>query len=78
MANFFSGLFRSNDKLLTTHPPSTLPEFSQYESEYITYCIEQEQTISNLEAQLHADDDPAVIAKRTLKTTCDFYGMTKH
>lgn len=74
MANFFSGLFRSNDKLLTTHPPSTLPEFSQYESEYITYCIEQEQTISNLEAQLHADDDPAVIAKRTLKTTCDFYG----
>ena len=42
MANFFSGLFRSNDKPQTTHPPSVLQGFSQYASEYIMYCIEQE------------------------------------
>ena len=33
MANFFSGLFRSNDKPQTTHPPSVLQGFSQYDSE---------------------------------------------
>ena len=74
MANFFSGLFRSNDKPQTTHPPSVLQGFSQYDSEYIKYCIEQEQTISNLEAQLHTDDDPEAIAKLTLQTACKFYG----
>ena len=56
------------------HPPSALHDFSQYDTEYITYCIEQEQKVSWLEAELHTTDDPEEIAKLTLKAVCDFYG----
>ena len=49
MANFFGGFFKQMEKPQSVHPPSVSHEFSQYDSEYIKYCIEQEQTISNLE-----------------------------
>ena len=74
MAHFFGGFFKHIEKPQDTHPPSVPQTFSQYDNEYITYCIEQEQTISNLEAQLHTDDDPEKIAKLTLQTACKFYG----
>ena len=74
MANFFGGFFKQMEKPQSVHPPSTQHEFSQYDSEYIKYCIEQEQTISNLETCLHTTDDPKEIAMKTLKTACDFYG----
>lgn len=48
--------------------------FSKYDMEYIRYCIEQEQVVSALEAQLHTSDDPKEIAIQTLKTACTFYG----
>lgn len=34
----------------------------QYDEEYIRYCIEQEQVVSALEANLHTSDDPREIA----------------
>lgn len=74
MANFFGGFFKQIEKPQSVHPPSVQHEFSQYDSEYIKYCIEQEQTISKLETCLHTTDDPKEIAMKTLKTACDFYG----
>ena len=67
MANFFGGFFKQMEKPQSVHPPSVSHEFSQYDSEYIKYCIEQEQTISNLETCLHTTDDPKEIAMKTLK-----------
>ena len=74
MANFFGGFFKQAEKPQSDHPPSAMQAFSQYDSEYIKYCIEQEQTISKLETCLHTTDDPKEIAMKTLKTACDFYG----
>ena len=74
MANLFSRFFKLVEKPQPVHSPSVQYEFSQYDSEYIKYCIEQEQTISKLETCLHATDDPKEIAMKTLKTACDFYG----
>lgn len=74
MANFFGGLFKQAEKPQPVQPSSIQNEFSQYDSEYIKYCIEQEQTISNLETCLHTADDPEDIAMKTLRTACDFYG----
>lgn len=51
-----------------------LLESAQYDMEYIQYCVEQEQTVSKLEASLHESDDPNEIAQKTLKTACEFYG----
>ena len=45
----------------------------QYDDEYVSYCIEQEQTVSKLESALHASDNPNEIALQTLKTVCTFY-----
>lgn len=74
MANLLGGFFRKKEVPHNEHPPSIPHEFSQYDTEYIRYCIEQEQTVSELEAELHTTDDPQEIAKLTLKTVCDFYG----
>lgn len=73
MANFFSGFFKQIEKPQDTHPPSVPKEFSQYDSDFITYCIEQEQTLGNLEAQIHASDDPKEITMLTLQTACAFH-----
>lgn len=75
MVNLFSGFFKQIDKPQSVHPPSLPQDFSQYENEYITYCIEQEKTISELEAGLHTNnDEPEVIAKKALAAACAFYG----
>lgn len=73
MANLFGGFFKKIEKPQSVHPPSVPKEFSQYDSEYITYCIEQEQTLSELEAELHSNDDPKEITMQTLQTACAFY-----
>lgn len=73
MANFLSSLFgRAEKKEEPQQPISEL--LQQYDEEYIRYCIEQEQTVSALEAYLHTCDDPKEIAMQTLKTACNFYG----
>ncbi|MBQ3193637.1 MAG: hypothetical protein IJB59_08745 [Oscillospiraceae bacterium] len=74
MANLFGGFLKKIEKPQSVHPPSVSQGFSQYEDEYITYCIEQEKTISELEAGLHTSDDPEVIAKQALVAACAFYG----
>ena len=45
MVNLFSGLFRKSKMPYKNHPPSVLQDFSQYDTEYIMYCIEQEQKV---------------------------------
>lgn len=72
--SFINRLFRKCKKRRETSEPFLQPEFQEFDSEYITYCIEQEQTVSNLETRLHESDDPKEIAMLTLKTVCDFYG----
>ena len=49
-------------------------DWSDYDREYIRYCIEQDQVLSSLESCLHNSDDPDEIAGQTLKTACTFYG----
>ena len=74
MANLINRLFgKSKETIVSSHRHDLL-DFSQYEPEYIAYCIEQEQTVSGLEARLHESDDPKEIATLTLKAVCDFYG----
>lgn len=46
----------------------------QHGTEYIRFCIEQDQAISTLEEYLHTSDDPREIANQTLQTACTFYG----
>lgn len=74
MANIINRLFGKSERANEPSCQHPLPDFSQYEPEYIAYCIEQEQTVSHLEARLHESDDPKEIATLTLKTVCDFYG----
>lgn len=73
MQHFISGSFKQNEKPQSVHPPSVPMDLSQYDEEYITYCIEQERSISELESGLHTNDDPAEIAKKALVTACSFY-----
>ena len=73
MANFLKNLFgRAEQKEEPQQQASEL--LKQYDEEYIRYCIEQEQVVSALEANLHTSDDPKEIAMQTLKTACAFYG----
>ena len=73
MQHLFGGLFKQTEKPQDTHPPSITIDFSQYDDEYITYCIEQEQSISELESGLHTNDDPEEIANKALAMACAFY-----
>ena len=73
MANLLGGFFKRIEKPQDTHPPSALNEFSQHNSEYITYYIEQDQTLSNLEAEIKSCDDPHETVMQTLRTACAFY-----
>ncbi len=75
MHKLFGSFFGQAEKPKAENPTPDIPTvLSQYDLEYIAYCIEQEQTISQLETGLHASDDPKEIAMRTLKTACEFYG----
>ena len=71
MAGLFKGLA---ERIRKWKAAIHLIESAQYDLEHIQYCIEQEQTVSNLEASLHESDDPHEIAQKTLKTACEFYG----
>lgn len=63
MVRFLSELFRR----------SATPNPERYDDEYISYCIEKEQVVSKLEADLRASNDPNEIALQTLQTVCTFY-----
>ena len=52
MANFFGGLFKQIEKPQDIHPPSIPKEFSQYDSEYITYCLEHDKSAMQSTAML--------------------------
>lgn len=73
MQQHYGGLFKQIDKPQSVHPPSVPVDISQYEDEYITYCIEQERSISELESGLHTNDDPGEIANKALAAACSFY-----
>lgn len=72
MARFFSSLFGRAEKE-EPHQPAPVAE-PAYDPEYVAYCIEMEQIVSKLEANLHKSDDPKEIAMETLKVVCSFYG----
>ena len=74
MPKLFDGLFANRKNIQLNQPVSAIQEFSQYDCDYIAYCIEQEQVVSKLEADLHTSDDPYEISQETLKTACAFYG----
>ena len=48
--------------------------YSMYSSEYIQYCIEQEEALRNLEMSLTKSDNPLIISQMIMKQACDFYG----
>lgn len=73
MASFLNRFFSKAEEKAEAEQPST-DLLKQYDEEYIRYCIEQEQNVSELEAYLHTCDDPKEIAIKTLKTACAFYG----
>lgn len=73
MGIFINRLFGKTEK--KNEPEQPVPDLlKQYDEEYVRYCIEQEQTVRELEAYLHTSDDPKEIAIKTLKTACAFYG----
>lgn len=77
MASFINRFFGKTEEKVEAEQPTEQPIpdlLKQYDEEYIRYCIEQEQTVSELEAYLHTSDDPKEIAIKTLKTACAFYG----
>ena len=63
MVKFLSALFKR----------PAVKGLEQYDDDYVSYCIEQEQTVSELESALHTSDNPNDIAIQTLKTVCTFY-----
>lgn len=71
MAGLFRGLV---ERICKWKAAIHLLESAQYDLEYIQYCIEQEQTVSKLEASLHESEDPNEIAQKALRTACAFYG----
>lgn len=73
MAHLFKKLFQQQEMPQAEYSLSVPQELAQYDSEYIAYCIEQEQTVSHLESALHISDDPKEIAMQTLETACRFY-----
>lgn len=64
MQHIIGGFCKQIEKPQSVHPPSIPVDLSQYDEEYITYCIEQERSISELESGLHTNDDPAEIARK--------------
>ena len=73
MANLLGGFFKRIEKPQDTHPPSVQQDFSHYDSEYVTYCIEHDQTLSNLESEISSCEDPKETVMQTLRTACTFY-----
>lgn len=73
MNNLFSGFFKQKEKSHDAHPPSVPQGFSQYDSEFVTYCIEQEETLTKLESEIHTLAEPQETIMKTLRTACAFY-----
>lgn len=72
MESFWAKFFGKPEK--KNEPEQMIPALlKQYDEEYIRYCVEQEQAVSELEAYLHTCDDPREIALKTLKAACAFY-----
>ena len=74
MPKFFGGIFGRAEKPISTLPSAILIDGEEFDKEYVKYCIEQDRTVSNLEARLHECDDPKEIAEGALKAACLFYG----
>ena len=74
MSKIFEGIFGRAERSIPGTSPTIVIDGQTYDMEYVRYCIEQEHTISALEARLHEADDPQIIAEETLKTACRFYG----
>ena len=76
MANIFSSLFKqtkTEKPQEDMHPPTAPIEFSQYDSEFISYCIERVETLGKLESEIHAIDDPQDTVMQVLRTACAFH-----
>lgn len=76
MANIFSSLFKqtkTEKPQEDIHPPTAPIEFSQYDSEFISYCIERVETLGKLESEIHAIDDPQDTVMQVLRTACAFH-----
>lgn len=74
MKKILKGIFGWAEK---PAPPSTstvVINGEKIDMEYVKYCIEQDRTVSTLEARLHKSDDPKEIAEESLKAACLFYG----
>lgn len=50
------------------------PVTTNKQKDYIQYCQGLEQTLSELESNLHTSDSPEEIAMMAMQTACDFYG----
>ena len=74
MSKLFGGIFGRTEKPLPISAPTVVIDGEELDIEYVRYCIEQDRTVSALEAKLHESDDPKVIAEEALKTACLFYG----
>lgn len=74
MPKFFGGIFGRAEKPISNLPSAILIDGEEFDKEYVKYCIDQDRTVSNLEARLHECDDPKEIAEGALKAACLFYG----
>ena len=74
MPKFLGGIFGRTEKPSPNSSSAILIDGEEFDKEYVKYCIEQDRTVSNLEARLHECDDPKEIAEGALKAACLFYG----
>jgi DNA-binding transcriptional activator of the SARP family len=74
MKKIFGGVFSRADKPAPKPVSSVTIDGEEFDIEYVKYCIENDRTVSALEAKLHESDDPREIAEEALKTACQFYG----
>lgn len=74
MYKFLGGIFGRAEKSVPISASTVVIDGKEIDMEYAKYCIEQDRTVSALEARLHESDDPKEIAEGALKAACLFYG----
>lgn len=74
MSKLFGGIFGRAEKPVPISTSTVVIGGEVVDMEYAKYCIEQDRTVSALEARLHESDDPKEIAEGALKAACLFYG----
>lgn len=74
MYKFLGGIFGRAEKSVPISASTVVIDGEEIDMEYAKYCIEQDRTVSALEARLHESDDPKEIAEGALKAACLFYG----